>query len=343
MGNCFISNEKNLRNPISKEAFELLYPLGEGMFGTIWKSIVKQTGMECAIKEIKKSLIKSENSIKVILNERTILTLLNNNFIVNLLLAFQDTKALYLVLDQKLGGDLRYHLLIHNKFSEDQCRFFACCIICALEHLHAKGIIHRDIKPENLIFDTEGYLHLIDFGISSIIKYKNQVCSENSGTPGYMSPEALFRKPHGYASDFFGLGIVLYECLMGYRGFSGMNRREIMKEVLENGISIEPQAENGISAACTSFINSLLMKNPKKRLGKNGIDEIKNHPWLDSIDWTEFCIKKVKPAFKPVLQDNFKSFASLKPNYKRKLERIGNIDSRFIGYFYISPFIQILS
>ena len=93
---------------------------------------------------------KSENSVNF---EREILSKLHNKFIVNMYYAFQDKDNLYLVMDYLKGGDLRFHLTRHIRFSEEQSRFFICNIITALEYIHSKNIIHRDIKPENLLLD----------------------------------------------------------------------------------------------------------------------------------------------------------------------------------------------
>lgn len=105
--------------------------------------------------------------------------------------AFQDRDNLYLVMDLQMGGDLRYRLSRHKRFSEEKTRFFIACIIEALEYIHNKSIIHRDIKPENLVFDSNGYLKITDFGISRIWNPDN--AKETSGTPGYMAPEVMCR------------------------------------------------------------------------------------------------------------------------------------------------------
>lgn len=105
--------------------------------------------------------------------------------------AFQDRDNLYLVMDLLSGGDLRYHISRHRKFSEEQTKFFICCMIVALEYVHGKSILHRDIKPENLVFDDQGYLRVTDFGIARIWNPDNS--KETSGTPGYMAPEVMCR------------------------------------------------------------------------------------------------------------------------------------------------------
>ena len=82
-----------------------------------------------------------------------------------------------------------------------------------MEYIHGKSILHRDIKPENLVFDEKGYLRVTDFGIARIWNPENS--KETSGTPGYMAPEVMCRQNHGVAVDYFAVGIIGYECMMG--------------------------------------------------------------------------------------------------------------------------------
>ena len=116
-------------------------------------------------------------------------------------------------MDLLSGGDLRYHLARNKRFSEEQTKFFIACMVIALEYVHNKSIIHRDIKPENLVFDDRGYLRVTDFGIARIWNPDNS--KETSGTPGYMAPEVMCRQNHGVAVDYFAIGIIGYECMMG--------------------------------------------------------------------------------------------------------------------------------
>lgn len=110
-------------------------------------------------------------------------------------------------------------------FSEPETKFFVCCIIIALEYLHKNGVIHRDIKPENLLLDEAGYVRLTDFGISRL--YGPENAADTSGTPGYMAPEVMCRQEHGMAVDYFAIGILAYEFMLGRRPYQGKNRKEI--------------------------------------------------------------------------------------------------------------------
>lgn len=133
-------------------------------------------------------------------------------------------------MDLLLGGDLRYHIARKKKFTEDQTRFFIACLVNALAKVHDANIIHRDIKPENLVFDNQGYLRLTDFGVARIMTPDN--ASETSGTPGYMAPEVMCRQNHNLISDYFAVGVIGYECMMGRRPYVGKNRREIREQIL---------------------------------------------------------------------------------------------------------------
>jgi len=120
----------------------------------VWKVEKKKGGQMYAMKEMLKSRVISKRSVNSVMNERKLLSQLNHPFLVNMNHAFQDRENLYLVMDLLQGGDLRYHISKHRRFSEAQVRFFVASMLVGLEVVHNKGIIHRDIKPENLVFDA---------------------------------------------------------------------------------------------------------------------------------------------------------------------------------------------
>ena len=244
---------------------------------------------------------KSEKSINT---EREFLSKLHNSFIVNMHYAFQDAENLYLVMDLMPGGDLRFHLSRHKRFSEEQTRFFICCIIIALEYIHSNNVIHRDIKPENLVLDENGYVRLTDFGIAKENKPDNK--SETSGTPGYMSPEVMKSLNHSFPVDFFALGVIGYEFMKGERPYVGRNRKEIKEQILARQAELKLEdITEGWSKESADFINRALIRKPENRIGYKGIIELKKHPWLKYYPWEMLYQKNLPSPFIPENKDNF--------------------------------------
>ena len=271
--------------------------------------------------------IIKKNSVKNINNEKKFLSMLNNPFLVNMICSFQDNENLYLVMDLLLGGDMRYHInkkaVYNRKNDENQLKFIAGCVLVGLNYIHEKQIIHKDIKPENLVFDSRGYIHITDFGISKIYHPDNG--KENSGTPGYMAPEVLFNKDHNFSVDYFSLGVILYELLMGRRPYHGHSKKELRKDVVSRQAKIkEDNIPDGLIKSnkfslCADFINKLLERKKEKRLGYMNFKEIKDHPWLIDFNWDELITKKMQPYFVPPVSDS---------NYDKKYcnepEKIGD-------------------
>ena len=244
---------------------------------------------------------KSEKSIN---SERKLLSKLHNDFIVNMHYAFQDSENLYLVMDLMTGGDLRFHISRHKKFSEEQTRFFICGIIIALEYIHSNNIIHRDIKPENLVLDENGYVRLTDFGIAKENMPDNR--SETSGTPGYMSPEVMKALNHSFPVDFFALGVIGYEFMKGERPYIGRNRKEIKEQILAKQVELQKEdISEGWSKESADFINKLIIRKPENRIGYKGINELKVHPWLKYYPWEMLYFKSLPSPFIPENKDNF--------------------------------------
>ena len=127
--------------------------------------------------------------------------------------AFQDNENLYLVIDLLNGGDLRYQIARNRRFTEEQTKFFISNLLLSLKYIHSNRVIHRDVKPENLVLDSNGYLCLTDFGIAKENCKDNS--SETSGTPGYMAPEVMNKQHHSMCVDYFALGVIGYEFMLG--------------------------------------------------------------------------------------------------------------------------------
>ena len=207
-----------------------------------------------------------KKSINSIIYERELLSRINHPLIINLQYAFQDYNNLYLVLDLLTGGDLRYQIGHHRRqyFTEQQTKFFVSCIISALYYIHNKNIIHRDIKPENLVFDNKGYLHITDFGIAKFKNKNNK--NETSGTPGYMAPEVMKGLNHTGSVDYFAVGVITYELMMGKRPYLGKSRKEIKEQMMSKQIYLNTDMiPSGWSEESADFINQLMIRKDVKR------------------------------------------------------------------------------
>ncbi|CAD8116651.1 unnamed protein product [Paramecium primaurelia] len=217
-----------------KADFVLLFVICRGGFGRVWKAENKKSKQQFAIKEMNKCKIINKKSVSSVMNERYLLSNLRHPQDKQTKQVFRN---LYLAIDLMQGGDLRYHLCKQRKFNEKQTKFFIACLLLALDYLYINTVLHIDIKPENLVFDKNGYLRLTDLGIARIWKPDNE--NDNSGTPGYMAPEVMHRQAHGVASDYFAVGIIAFECMMGKRPYVRKTKRKIRDQIMAQQVLIK--------------------------------------------------------------------------------------------------------
>ena len=208
---------------ISREDFIFSSKIGEGGFSNVLCCMHISSKTWFAVKEISISkVIELENGFAMMAKEVKVLSCLDNPFVIKIHCAFFDVKNMYIVLDIQQGGDLRYHIKRRTIFNERMAAFIVMCIAVALNYIHSRGVIHRDVKPENIVLSAKGVPCLTDFGVS----YKHDdinteiVCFSASGTRQYLAPEVFTKKNrHGIETDFWGLGIVLYEMIYLRRPF----------------------------------------------------------------------------------------------------------------------------
>ena len=250
--------------------------------------------------------IIDKKSEKSVLFERQVLSRLRNSFIVNLIYSFQDSENLYLVMDYLKGGDLRFHICKNRNITENQTKFFLACLTLGLEFIHSHNLMHRDIKPENLLIDSIGYLRITDFGISSIYKKNKRNANDTSGTPGYMAPEVITGNNHCQVIDYFAMGVIGFEIMMGERPYKGKSRKEIKDQMIMNQAEIkEENIPIGWSVEASNFFNRLLIREPENRLGFKGINEIKRDEWFSTINFKELYKKKIRSPYKSFTEENF--------------------------------------
>ena len=192
------------------------------------------------MKQMSKCKLIEQNCYEDMIYEQELSSKINHPFIASLDFSFQDKDYLYMIHDLMSGGDLRYWYIQKKIFNEKECKFIVVCIILGLEYLHTNKIIHRDLKPENILFDKNGYIHITDFGISKQLNNElEEYIIHESGSPGYMAPETIFKEKHSYVSDFFSLGVVCYEMMMKKRPYIGKNRQEIKEKMSKEQVQIK--------------------------------------------------------------------------------------------------------
>ena len=356
---CKSQMEENIDNkdtPITKRTFKLLFPIGKGGFGKVWKVTHKQTSTEYAMKEISKVKLYINKSIPLINQELLTLKSIHNFFISNIHYAFQTEEYLYIITDYFPGGDLRYHInnRYPKRFTQNEIKFILGCIILALVYLRKYNIIHRDIKPDNLVFDSKGYLHLTDFGVSKRINNTHHNIVDKSGTIGYASPEAVLGLKQSYTMDYFALGVIAYELLVGCRPFRGRNKHQIKEQMITKTVQLKPEDivhcssnDNKESEIICDFVNSLLQRKVHNRLGSQGIEDIIYHPFFDGFDWNALYNQQIVSPFQfregecykniELYNDVDNSNGILNTNeYYDILNRINNNNKCFVKFYYDS-------
>mmetsp|Transcript_642 Transcript_642/g.1042 ORF Transcript_642/g.1042 Transcript_642/m.1042 type:complete len:354 (-) Transcript_642:1142-2203(-) len=289
---------------VTMDDFELLKVIGKGTYGKVL--LVKKTDTQqyFAMKILKKSFIAHKNQIEHTKTERNILAKIKHPFIVKMHYAFHNKKKLYFVLDYCSGGELFFHLSNARQFDEGRARFYAACVVLALEHLHSEGIVYRDLKPENILIDSQGYAKLTDFGLSKENVTDNFSAKTFCGTPEYLAPEILLKTGHGKCVDFWNLGCLIYEMLTGLPPFYVQNKQEVYRRILNE----DPRYPEYLSPVARHLIQGLLMKDPNQRIG---IQEIKSHLWFYGMNWTGLYNKSLQAPFLPVTnsQDDVRYFS----------------------------------
>ncbi|KAI5989127.1 kinase-like domain-containing protein [Pisolithus albus] len=277
--------------------FELTTVIGKGSFGKVMQVRKRDTMRIYALKTIRKAHIVDRKEITHTLAERLVLARVNNPFIVPLKFSFQSEQKLYLVLAFVNGGELFHHLQREQRFNEQRSRFYSAELLLALEHLHELDVVYRDLKPENILLDYTGHIALCDFGLCKLNMKDSDTTNTFCGTPEYLAPEILNGQGYNKVIDWWTLGVLLYEMLSGLPPFyDGRSHSVFALKILTDPLVFGPD----IGAEARSILTSLLNRDPTKRLGVNGAEEIKKHPFFEKhIDFKKLLQKKIQPPFKP--------------------------------------------
>ncbi|XP_041437566.1 serine/threonine-protein kinase N2-like [Xenopus laevis] len=192
------------------------------------------------------------------------------------------------------GGDM-CDFLNHVELQEPDVMFYTACVVLGLEALHQIGIVHRDLKLENLLLDQEGYLKIVDFGLSKDRFGYSDRTNTMCGTRTYMAPEIYMKIGYGMAADWWALGVTVYIMLMYELPFNDEDPIELMKSIRYDEIELPEDLSEDVS----NFIYQLLEKDPEYRLGSGeaGAEMIKEHPFFRDMDWEQLLNRKIRPPF----------------------------------------------
>uniref|UniRef100_A0A673UAR4 non-specific serine/threonine protein kinase n=1 Tax=Suricata suricatta TaxID=37032 RepID=A0A673UAR4_SURSU len=301
------------RKPCESD-FETIKLISNGAYGAVYLVRHRDTRQRFAIKKINKQNLILRNQIQQVFVERDILTFAENPFVVSMFCSFETRRHLCMVMEYVEGGDCATLLKNMGPLPVDMARMYFAETVLALEYLHNYGIVHRDLKPDNLLITSLGHIKLTDFGLSKIGLMSmatnlyeghiekdtrefvdKQVC----GTPEYIAPEVIFRQGYGKPVDWWAMGVVLYEFLVGCVPFFGDTPEELFGQVVSDEI-MWPEGDEALPADAQDLITRLLRQSPLDRLGTGGTHEVKQHPFFRTLDWAGLL--RHKAEFVPQLE-----------------------------------------
>nr|XP_023907544.1 serine/threonine-protein kinase tricorner [Quercus suber] len=368
------------RHKMGADDFELLTMIGKGAFGEVRICRERNSGQVYAMKKLKKSEMLRRGQVEHVRAERNLLAEVDSNCIVKLYCSFQDDEFLYLIMEYLPGGDMMTLLMRKDTLTENEARFYVAETVLAIESIHKHNYIHRDIKPDNLLLDKHGHLRLSDFGLCKPLDYstlKDQDFSVGNspngtaqndgrpkrsqqeqlqhwqknrrtlaystvGTPDYIAPEVLLKKGYAMECDWWSLGAIMYEMLVGYPPFYSDDPMTTCRKIVNWRTHLKFPEEAKLSPEAKDLISKLLC-NVSQRLGSKGADEIKAHPWFKGIDWEK--IYHMEAAFIPEVNDeldtqNFEKFeesdnqCQSQPKTGPWRKMLSSKDINFVGYTY---------
>jgi serine/threonine kinase 38 len=347
--------------------FEKVAVIGRGAFGEVRLVREQCTNKIMAMKMLKKTEMVKRNQIQHVRSERDLMASSEGQqWIVQLYCSFQDDEYLYLVMEFLPGGDMMTWLINKEIFTEQETKFYIAELVLAVHSIHQLEYVHRDLKPDNILLDEKGHIKLSDFGLSKpfggagvtetkeIEKAANEYQMDNTlttreklvtwkkngrhllysqvGSNGYMAPEVLLKKGYGVECDWWSVGVIMFEMLCGYPPFYADNPMQTCHQIVRFKEFLEFPDDVPLSDAAVDLITRFLC-DQNERIGLNGIEEIKQHPFFIGIDWDN--IRTHRAPFEPQLSSNIdtKYFDNFESNdmYKTIREKKKFVNMRSDG------------
>uniref|UniRef100_A0A8D2LAA3 Rho-associated protein kinase 1 n=2 Tax=Varanus komodoensis TaxID=61221 RepID=A0A8D2LAA3_VARKO len=296
-----INKIRDLR--MKAEDYEVVKVIGRGAFGEVQLVRHKSSRKVYAMKLLSKFEMIKRSDSAFFWEERDIMAFANSPWVVQLFYAFQDDRYLYMVMEYMPGGDL-VNLMSNYDVPEKWARFYTAEVVLALDAIHSMGFIHRDVKPDNMLLDKSGHLKLADFGTCMKMNKEGMVrCDTAVGTPDYISPEVLKSQGgdgyYGRECDWWSVGVFLYEMLVGDTPFYADSLVGTYSKIMNHKNSLSFPDDNDISKDAKNLICGFLTDR-EARLGRNGVEEIKRHPFFKNDQWSW---ENLRDTVAPVVPD----------------------------------------
>ena len=229
------------------------------------------------MKILDKEKITKENLEEDVLSEVRSMKIVNHPFIVRLIEVLKTNRKILLLMEYMEGGDLFDAIKSEktNYMNEDKARVYFQQIISAVNYLHNKNIIHRDLKPENILIDKKNHcIKITDFGLSALIKQKNQILPDIAGTTDYLAPEVIKQIGYlGQSADIWSCGVILFNCVTGKKPFIGTSS-VMLNNILCGNVEYP---SHKLSKNLIDLLKNILDPNPSTRYN---IQQIESHSWF---------------------------------------------------------------
>ncbi|XP_059151907.1 microtubule-associated serine/threonine-protein kinase 3-like isoform X3 [Physella acuta] len=366
-----------------EDDYDTMKLISNGAYAAVYLVRHKVTRQRFAMKKICKQNLVLRNQIEQVFLERDILSFTDNPFVVSMYCSFETKKHLCMVMEYVEGGDCATLLKNVGSLALDLARMYFAETVLALEYLHSYGIVHRDLKPDNLLITALGHVKLTDFGLSKIglmslttNLYEDALdkdCKQFRdkqvfGTPEYIAPEVILRSGYGKPVDWWSMGIILYEFLVGCVPFFGDTPEELFSQVINENIQWPDEDEWQVRDDAKDLILGLLQHDPLQRLGTGGAQEVKEHVFFMGLNWENLLRQKAE--FVPQLDGDddtsyfdsridrynheldteteddgeeilFQSFSSCSPRYSRVYNRGLEPLIQDVNMAFLSPYANI--
>lgn len=304
-----------LRQNPSEDDYETIKLISHGAYGMVYLVRHKETRQRYAMKKIAKHRLALRNQVDQVFAERDIMSFSDNPFVVSMFCSFETKRHLCMVMEYVEGGDCAT-LLKSGPLPVNLAKFYFSETLLAVDYLHNYGIIHRDLKSENILITKDGHIKLTDFGLSKIglMSHTTSILEcyldketrqfndmQVFGTPYYIAPEVILRQGYGKPVDYWSMGIILYEFLVGCVPFISDTPEGLFDHVIHDNIEWPSDDDWPLPKEAKDLITDLLQRNPKERLGTGGSIEVKSHPFLRDVCWEDLL--RQKAGFVPQLEN----------------------------------------